>query len=115
LHFSVLWERLSPDSTVSKMEIVQNKGGRGVTRAIDFYSLDAIIAVGYRVNSKKLPCSANRRQKLDGNQERRRAHGRLSRPDSERRGRVRHVSKRADATDCAPPTDNVTEAEEAFF
>ena len=46
-------EELSPDSTVSKMEIVQNEGDRQVTRAPDFYSLDAIIAVGYRVNSKK--------------------------------------------------------------
>jgi hypothetical protein len=35
------------------MEIVQNEGGREVTRTPDFYSLDAIIAVGYRVNSKK--------------------------------------------------------------
>jgi hypothetical protein len=46
-------EELSPDSTVSKMEIVQVEGGRKVTRTPDFYSLDAIIAVGYRVNSKK--------------------------------------------------------------
>jgi len=46
-------EELSPESTVSKMEIVQNEGGREVTRTPDFYSLDAIIAVGYRVNSKK--------------------------------------------------------------
>jgi hypothetical protein len=46
-------EELLPDSTVSKMEIVQNEGGREVTRTPEFYSLDAIIAVGYRVNSKK--------------------------------------------------------------
>ena len=46
-------EELSPDSTISKMEIVQKEGGREVVRTIDFYSLDAIIAVGYRVNSKK--------------------------------------------------------------
>ena len=46
-------EELTPDSTVSKMEIVQNEGEREVTRTPDFYSLDAIIAVGYRVNSKK--------------------------------------------------------------
>ena len=46
-------EELTPDSTVSKMEIVQNEGGREVTRTPDFYSLDAIIAVGYRVNSKE--------------------------------------------------------------
>jgi hypothetical protein len=46
-------EELMADSTVSKMEIVQIEGGREVTRTPDFYSLDAIIAVGYRVNSKK--------------------------------------------------------------
>jgi len=46
-------EELLPDSTVSKMEIVQNEGGREVTRTPEFYSLDAIIAVGYRVNSNK--------------------------------------------------------------
>ena len=41
------------DSTVSKKEIVQQEGGRTVQREVDFYSLDAIIAVGYRVNSEK--------------------------------------------------------------
>jgi hypothetical protein len=46
-------EELVPDSTVSKMETVQMEGGREVARTQDFYSLDAIIAVGYRVNSKK--------------------------------------------------------------
>jgi len=46
-------EELTPDATVSKMEIVQNEGGREVTRTPEFYSLDAIIAVGYRVNSKE--------------------------------------------------------------
>jgi len=44
---------LEPDSTVSKMEIVQKEGEREVNRTPDFYSLDAIIAVGYRVNSKQ--------------------------------------------------------------
>lgn len=44
---------LSPDATVSKMEIVQGEGSRNVTRLVDFYNLDMIIAVGYRVNSKK--------------------------------------------------------------
>ncbi len=46
-------EELEKDSTVSKMEIVRKEGNRNVTRTIEFYSLDAIIAVGYRVNSKK--------------------------------------------------------------
>ena len=39
--------------TCSKMEQVQIEGTRTVKRVIDFYNLDAIIAVGYRVNSKK--------------------------------------------------------------
>jgi len=46
-------EELERDPTISKMEIVQNEGGRMVSRPVDFYNLDAIIAVGYRVNSKK--------------------------------------------------------------
>jgi hypothetical protein len=46
-------EELTPDSTISKMEIVQIEGEREVTRTLDFYSLDVIIAIGYRVNSKK--------------------------------------------------------------
>ncbi len=35
------------------METVQNEGGRKVKRKIIYYNLDVIIAVGYRVNSKK--------------------------------------------------------------
>lgn len=42
---------LSRASTVSKMEIVQTEGVRKVKRNTDFYNLDAIISVGYRVNS----------------------------------------------------------------
>lgn len=44
---------LDIESTVSKMEIVQSEGGREVKRSVDFYNLDAIISVGYRVNSQK--------------------------------------------------------------
>lgn len=44
---------LLEDLTVSKMEIVQQEGNRQVRRKIDYYSLDAIISVGYRVNSKR--------------------------------------------------------------
>lgn len=40
-------------STISKMEIVRKEGNRDVKREVEFYNLDAIIAVGYRVNSKK--------------------------------------------------------------
>ena len=43
---------LSKNSTISKMEIVQDEGNRQVTRVVDLYNLDMIIAVGYRVNSK---------------------------------------------------------------
>lgn len=44
---------LIKDATCSKMEQVQQEGSRTVKRALDFYNLDAIIAVGYRVNSKE--------------------------------------------------------------
>lgn len=44
---------LEENRTVSKMEIVQNEGSRAVKREIDYYNLDAIIALGYRINSKK--------------------------------------------------------------
>ena len=54
-HLSNIYEEgeLIREATVSKMETVQNEGGRQVTRNKDFYNLDAIIAVGYRVNSKR--------------------------------------------------------------
>lgn len=42
---------LDEAATLSKMEIVRSEGGRDVRRKVDFYNLDAIIAVGYRVNS----------------------------------------------------------------
>lgn len=42
------------DATVSKMETVVNRGFRGeVSQSVEFYNLDAIISVGYRVNSAK--------------------------------------------------------------
>ena len=44
---------LNQDSTVSKMEIVQQEGHRNIKRKVDFYNLDAIISVGYRVHSRK--------------------------------------------------------------
>jgi hypothetical protein len=54
-HLKNIYEsgELTPAATVSKMEIVQNEGGREVVREIDYYNLDAVIAVGYRVNSLK--------------------------------------------------------------
>ena len=44
-------DELDQESTSSKMELVQNEGGVEKKRDVDFYNLDAIIAVGYRVNS----------------------------------------------------------------
>ncbi len=44
---------LKEDSTLRKFRIVRTEGSRQVERAIDHYNLDAIISVGYRVNSKK--------------------------------------------------------------
>ena len=44
---------LSKDSTIRNFRIVQKEGGRSVNRDIDFYNLDAIISVGYRVNSQR--------------------------------------------------------------
>ncbi len=44
---------LRPASTVSKMEIVQVEGDREIKRQLDFYNLDAIISVGYRLNSTR--------------------------------------------------------------
>ena len=54
-HLNNIYEsgELQRESTISKMEIVQDEGTRSVTRPTDFYNLDAIIAVGYRVNSKE--------------------------------------------------------------
>ena len=46
-------EELDREATCSKKEQVQVEGNREVRRKVDFYNLDAIIAVGYRVNSKK--------------------------------------------------------------
>ena len=45
---------LSPETTVAKIATVVNRGIRGeVEEPIDFYNLDVIISVGYRVNSAK--------------------------------------------------------------
>jgi len=45
-------KELEKEATVSKMETVQKEGTREVSRNIEYYNLDAIISVGYRVNSK---------------------------------------------------------------
>lgn len=46
-------EELDEQSTTEYFSVVQKEGNRSVNRSIKFYNLDAIIAVGYRVNSKK--------------------------------------------------------------
>jgi len=44
---------LTRKSTVAKYATVQTEGDREVTRQVDYYNLDAIVSVGYRVNSKR--------------------------------------------------------------
>ena len=44
---------LDPEATIRSFRIVQAEGSRQVSRAIDHYSLDAILAVGYRVRSAR--------------------------------------------------------------
>jgi hypothetical protein len=44
---------LNEMATVRKIRTVQTEGVRSVAREVDFYNLDAIIAVGYRVNSRE--------------------------------------------------------------
>ena len=45
-------EELDKDSTVVKFATVQNEGGRTIRRNIEYYNLDVVISVGYRVKSK---------------------------------------------------------------
>jgi hypothetical protein len=54
-HLANIFEsgELVQEATVSILEIVQQEGNRNVTRKMEFYNLDAIIAVGYRVNSRQ--------------------------------------------------------------
>lgn len=49
---NILDEEELDKSTISKMEIVQKEGSRKVKRIVEFYNLDMIIAIGYRVNTK---------------------------------------------------------------
>jgi prophage maintenance system killer protein len=46
-------KELDQNSTVAKNATVQTEGERKISRQVEFYNLDAIISVGYRVNSKK--------------------------------------------------------------
>lgn len=46
-------EELSSEGTVAKFATVQTEGGRYVSREIEFFNLDVIISVGYRVKSRR--------------------------------------------------------------
>ena len=52
-HLKNIYEtgELVREATLRNFRIVQAEGGRNVSRQVDFYNLDAIISVGYRVNS----------------------------------------------------------------
>lgn len=54
-HLSTIYEsgELIKDSTVRNFRTVQMEGKRKVNRDLEYYNLDAIISVGYRVNSSK--------------------------------------------------------------
>ncbi len=54
-HISNIYKdnELQKEATSAKIAQVQNEGGRKVSRKVEFYNLDVIIAVGYRVNSKR--------------------------------------------------------------
>lgn len=47
-------EELDAEKTAEFFSVVQNEGGRNVSRKVKCFNLDAIIAVGYRVNSKNI-------------------------------------------------------------
>jgi len=50
---NALQEELSGLATVAKFAIVQNEGGRWVSRPMEFYNLDMVLSVGYRVKSDR--------------------------------------------------------------
>lgn len=54
-HISNIYKsvELNREATSAKFAQVQKEGGREITRQINFYNLDTIIAIGYRVNSKR--------------------------------------------------------------
>jgi len=54
-HLSNIYEdgEIAKEATISILEIVQKEGNRSITRKVEFYNLDAIISVGYRVNSAR--------------------------------------------------------------
>lgn len=68
-HFKEIYtsNELAQEATISKMEIVRQEGNRQVARERIFYNLDAIISVGYRVNSQRATyCAGSGRIGADG-------------------------------------------------
>ncbi len=65
-HLTNLFQQgeINAGATVRKFRIVQTEGTREVGRNVDFYNLDAIIAVGFRVNSARAT-QFNERDLLD--------------------------------------------------
>ena len=55
LHLKNIYKdfELDKSSTTEKFSVVQHEGNREVTRKIGYYNLDAVISVGYRVNSDR--------------------------------------------------------------
>ena len=53
LNNNALHEELRDMATVANFATVQNEGGRQVTRFVEFYNLDMILSVGYRVKSSQ--------------------------------------------------------------
>jgi hypothetical protein len=55
LHLKNIYDEgeLAEEATTEDFSVVQNEGGREVRRTLKFYNLDAIIAIGYRVNSRR--------------------------------------------------------------
>ena len=46
-------EELEKEGTARKIRVVRKEGNRNVRRTLDYYNLDMIISVGYKVNSKR--------------------------------------------------------------
>jgi len=55
VHLKNIYEsgELTREATIRKFLIVRTEGNRDVSRNLEYYSLDAIISVGYRINSKR--------------------------------------------------------------
>ncbi len=53
VHLQNIYEtqELSKEATTEKISVVRQEGNRNVNRTLQFYNLDAVISVGYRVNS----------------------------------------------------------------